>query len=241
MLASVIATGGQYIAQELHQEQVKHPRRKVLKTNGHSLPCRHVLHLNISKNREDIIATVVEAFVEAGRLGATTVAIPCFGSRLVPADCAAFTFEAFKKFLQNSPNTCVSTIYIVLVGKAIETAYLVELGKFNGKKGPELKESAGSSLAKVIAAAEAGSSRGAQLNKPLTTELLFCGKSIADIDQARAEVEDFSKVNAATKLVENESLRSMKEKDHEVFKIVEEKFAVTLKYDINKYKKMNLH
>ena len=82
MVDSVIASGGQAIREELESMRAKYPAKKVLRTNSHLLPCNHILHLNISTNREDVVATVVEAFMEAELLGATTIALPCFGKVL---------------------------------------------------------------------------------------------------------------------------------------------------------------
>ena len=82
MVNSVIFSGGQMIRGELESMQAKYPTKKVLRTNSHSLPCSDILHLNISTNRQDVVATVVEAFMTAELLGATTVSVPCFGEFL---------------------------------------------------------------------------------------------------------------------------------------------------------------
>ena len=79
MVDSVIATGGQLIKQELDTLQVQQPGIHVLQTNAHSLQCSHVLHLNISTNRQYFVSTVLEAFMKAEQVRAKTVAIPCFG------------------------------------------------------------------------------------------------------------------------------------------------------------------
>ena len=53
------------------------------------------------------------------------------GSRLPATDSALFTFEAIKKLLLKSPNTCISVVYIVLFDSKLEATYEAELQTYN--------------------------------------------------------------------------------------------------------------
>ena len=74
MLAAVIAKGGEQIEEEL-EGQCK--SKMFLRTGGYSLPCDHVIHLNVS--HEAVVETLLQALVLATRLHAKRIAIPFLG------------------------------------------------------------------------------------------------------------------------------------------------------------------
>ena len=89
LLDLTIKRGGKQIKLELDAAINQNPREKVIVTTGGDLPCKHIVHLNLSHDIHAGKKVIIEAFEELIKLNCKTVCIPAFG-KLLQCDLAIF-------------------------------------------------------------------------------------------------------------------------------------------------------
>ena len=74
----MIKKGGQEIQKELNAARKRNPREKVIVTTGGKLPCKHIIHLNLSHDTDAGKHIVTESFHQIVSMNARTIAISVF-------------------------------------------------------------------------------------------------------------------------------------------------------------------
>ena len=79
LLDLTIKRGGKQIKLELDAAIYRNPHKKVLVTTGGDLPCKNIVHLNLSHDTHAGKHIVSESFHQTVSMNAESIAVPAFG------------------------------------------------------------------------------------------------------------------------------------------------------------------
>jgi len=113
LLDHTIKSGGLQIRKELVAAKNRYRDANVILTSGGSLPCKYIIHLNLTRDIHAGKHTVTESFHQIISMGAKKIAIPAFGaSRWTSDQVAKLTVESLRAITNISIN--IEEVYITI-------------------------------------------------------------------------------------------------------------------------------